>query len=129
MNRFDKIVARPKVNAWANFFFCSTLLAIVGLCLWAFADGWFPGEMVLKKHPEPQDEFYAFNKILAITLFPFIFIFAVPVWILMAKKREPWAWTTILVYIVLCFAPSIIWLIPFLIFWIKPNNKAYYEKI
>jgi hypothetical protein len=83
----------------------------------------------LKKHPDPQGEFYAFNKILAITLFPFIFIFAVPVWILMAKKREPWAWTTILVYIMLCFSPSIIWLIPFFIFWIKPNNKAYYEKI
>ena len=120
---------RPKVNSWATFFFILNVLGFVGMFAWAIADGWFPSEKVLLKHPDLADPFYTFNKSLAFTSIPIILIAAIPAWILLKKRREPWAWTTVLIYISLGILNSPLVYILLLVYWIKAPNKAYYGKL
>ena len=60
---------------------------------------------------------------------PFTLIAVVPAWLLLKKKREPWVWTTLIVFICLNLFNSLIVFLPILIFWIKDNNKEYYGKL
>ena len=120
---------RPKVNSWVTFFFTFQALVFLGLMAWAIKDGWFPSERVLAKHPNSIDQFYEFNKSLAVFMIPLSLISAVPAWLLLKKKREQWVWTTLLVFICLNLFNSLIVFIPILIFWIKDNNKEYYGKL
>ena len=120
---------RPKINSWAKFFFILNALVFLGLMAWAIKDGWFPSERVLVKHPNPTDQFYAFNKMLTFMVIPFFIINAYPAWLLIKKRREPWVWTTLLVFICLNLFNSLLIYSPLLIFWIKNNNKEYYGKL
>ena len=120
---------RPSVNGWAAFFLTINTLMWVALFAWAIVDGWFPSDAVLAKYPDPSDPFYAFNKTLAVITVPIIVIAAFPVWLLIKKKRAPWVWTTVLVYICLGLMSSLLIHVLLLVFWLKESNKAYYQKL
>ena len=120
---------RPKVNSWAKFFLIFQSLVFLGLIAWAIKDGWFPSEAVLAKHPDPLDPFYAFNKSVVFIMTPLTIISVLPAWLLLQKKREPWVWTTLLVFVCLNLVNSLIVYLPILIFWIQGNNKEYYGKL
>lgn len=117
---------RPKVNSWATFFFTLNVLGCLAFFAWAIVDGWFPSEKVLLKHPDPSDPFYLFNQTLAFAMVPITLIAAVPAWVLIKKKKAPWVWTTVLVYISMGILNNPLIYILLLVFWIKQPNKEYY---
>jgi len=119
---------KPKVNNWATAYFILNLLPILLMCFWAIADGWFPSDKVLLKHPLSDDNFYLFNKSLAAFTGTFCILATIPIWILALCKRKPWVWITTLVFIAIGITNNPFMGIPILIFWIKDNNKKYYGK-
>ncbi len=120
---------RPQVHVWAFVFFSAGVIPLILICAWAIRDGWFPTERILEKHPDPSDNFYAFNYWLAIITGGLIPLMLTPIWIMAFAKRRPWAWTTTLIFIALGIMGNPVCFIPLLVFWVKDDNKAYYGKI
>jgi len=81
------------------------------------------------KHPDPADTFYAFNKTLSVISGGFSFLATTPIWIMVFGGRQPWVWTTTLVFIAIGLVNNPIMGIPVLLFWVKENNKTYYGKV
>lgn len=98
------------------------------MCFWAVADGWFPSEKVLLKHPASDDAFYLFNQSLAVFTATLCVVATSPIWIMAFGKRRSWVWVTTLVFIAIGITSNPFMGIPILIFWIKDNNKEYYGK-
>ena len=119
---------RPQVHIWTIIYFILGTAPFLFLCLWAIKDAWFPSEIVMQKHPDPFDHFYLFNKSLSVFSGVLVLLATIPIWIMALGKRKPWVWITTLVFIAIGITNNPLMGIPILIFWIKDNNKAYYEK-
>ncbi|MDF7801772.1 hypothetical protein P4C99_20000 [Pontiellaceae bacterium B1224] len=120
---------RPQVHIWTGIYFAMGTLPLLLMCFWSIADGWFPSEPVLAKHPDPADNFYLFNKSLAYATALLTLLSSAPFWILVLGKKKSWIWMTLLVFIALGISGNPLFGIPILIFWLKDNNKAYYGKL
>lgn len=120
---------RPHVHIWTIIYFILSTAPFVFFCLWAIKDGWFPSEKVLMKHPESDEQFYVFNQSLAYFSGVLTLVATTPAWIVIFGKRKSWVWMTTLIFIALGIPNNLLMGIPILIFWIKDNNKEYYEKL
>ncbi|MDZ8116992.1 hypothetical protein, partial [Pontiella agarivorans] len=53
---------RPSINIVVQVLCCVATLIMLLLCIWAIRDAWFPTEIIIQKHPDPNDQFYLFNR-------------------------------------------------------------------
>lgn len=120
---------RPRVHIWTFIYFFLGTASFLFLCLWSIKDGWFPSEIVLRKHPDPSDHFYLFNQSLSVYSGVLFLLATIPIWIMAFGKSRSWVWITTLVFIALGIPNNPLMGIPVLIFWVKDRNKEYYGQL
>jgi hypothetical protein len=59
-------IDKPLITKIVRVMFVIGCFLATIFCIWAIRDGWFPSDAVLRRHPDPSDTFYLFNKSFAI---------------------------------------------------------------
>ena len=119
---------RPSINIVVQFFSVVATLMMLALCVWAIRDAWFPTEIILQKHPDPNDHFYLVNRQLTFFAGALSVVAFLPALIISKGEGKPWVWNTILALLIISIFGNPILGIILLIFWVKEKNKQYYGK-
>jgi len=119
---------KPKINKVIRILFLIAGVFWTLMSVWAIRDVYFPTSAILSKHPLATDNFYLFNKVLAVGA---LLISLLHLWLARHLNRPhgaKWLWFSILAYICLIMIPSFALPIgiPCLVFWCLKNNRTYH---
>ena len=118
---------RPLINSVVKLWFLIICFVWIFICLWCIRDAYFPTQEILQKHPLSTDNFYLFNKLLALVS---PFIGALHLWLVKKLNRPRGSKRLWFVIMLILLASTLLLRSPIafvvLIFWCSKNNRVHH---